>query len=189
MLIFAVGIASMTTNVGKYTIQALAEIINSTAPPGQPQLQTSDDIVREVERLRRAPLQSSAVQSERRIEAGEPVEQNRDAPPVQATRTQAMLTLIYQQRQHRVDQRTQDEIKAFLTESPDARAARVFEIRAAATPVSGSLSEARRLAYYRAMIMRGELIRNGITADRVVVRVDEQVREAEPESVRVFARP
>jgi len=188
MLILAVGIASMSQNVGRYIIEAIGQAIQN-GRPGQPP-QTTEEIVREIERMRQpAPIQSSPVETERRIQANETPERAPDARPVQATRSQAALTLIYQQRQHRLDEAAQNEVRSFVTESQEVRDARVLEVRAAATPTAGALSEARRLAYYRGMLVRAELMRHGIAADRITVRVDERVSDQEPESVRVFARP
>jgi hypothetical protein len=191
MLILAVGIASLSQNVGKAVIEAVAEVLNRDAKPGQPQVTTFEEVTREIERLRNqpAPIQSVPVETERRIESTQPPERAPDARPVAATRSQAALTLVYPQRQHLLDVAAQEAVKSFLTESEEVKAARSLEIHAIASPASGSLSEARRLAYYRAMLMRAELIKNGISADRIVVRVVPPATGQDGESVSVYAKP
>jgi hypothetical protein len=190
MLILAVGIASMAQNVSKDVVKAIAEAVNKNAPPGQPQVTTSEEIVAAIERLHRpAPIQSSPVEIERRIENREPVERAPDAREVRATRSQAALTLTYPARQSRLDEASRTELKGFLAESQEVRSARQIEIRAIASPTSGALTEARRVAYYRAMLVRGELLANGVTPDRIAVRVDERATTEDAETVRVFARP
>lgn len=190
MLILAVGIASMAQNVSKDVVKSISDAINKNAPPGQPQVSTTEDIVAAIERLQRpAPIQSSPVEIERRIENREPVERAPDAREVRATRSQAALTLTYPVRQSRLDESSRNELKGFLGESREVQAARQIEIRAIASPTSGSMTEARRVAYYRAMLVRGELLSNGIAPDRVVVRVDERATTEDADTVRVFAKP
>jgi hypothetical protein len=80
------------------------------------------------------------------------------------------------------------EIKAFLDGKPDVVKSGKFEIWSF-SPGTASVSEAQRVAYYRALKMRNLLIERGVAASRISaqVRVDDQVNRGH--TVKVVLKP
>jgi hypothetical protein len=80
------------------------------------------------------------------------------------------------------------EIKSFLDDKPAMIKSAKFEIWSFA-PGTASVSEAQRVAYYRALKMRNILIEKGVSASRISaqVRVDDQVNRGH--TVKVVLKP
>jgi len=97
-------------------------------------------------------------------------------------RAETEFTVIFQSRSFRLDDPARAEVDAFARGLDRSGA---FEIRAFASPQDGAVSEARRIAYYRAMVLRQRLVDAGVPAARIRVRVDEQGRPADAEAVRI----
>jgi hypothetical protein len=98
-------------------------------------------------------------------------------------RAEAEFTVIFQPRSFRLDDPARAEVDAFARAIDRAGA---FEIRAFASTGDGAVSEARRVAYYRAMVLRQRLVDAGVPAARIRVRVDDQGRPVDAEAVRIF---
>ena len=85
---------------------------------------------------------------------------------------------------------TRDKPLRTLTGPRDAalRNARFIVINAHAAPEAGGASQARRLAYYRAMILRNELISLGIEPHRLRIQVDETEDTSAGQTAEIFAK-
>ena len=152
--------------------------------------ETLDELNAVVEKLKAAakpvPLQTQPVEQEKKIEAT--VEEKKPVDKVAATSTQSMLTLKYPVRQSRLDATAEAELKTFLETSAPVRAARMLEVRAFASLAVGSVSEAKRFAYYRAMILRSTLITAGIPAEKINIQVEMSNAAEDSDIARVYAR-
>lgn len=110
------------------------------------------------------------------------------AAPIEVRTSQAFLTLKFARGGFKIDAAASKEIQAFLRDKGDLKAANV-EIRAFAQSTVGSVSEARRIAYYRAMQTRSELIKTGMPAAKVELKMRESASPEELDVVRIFAKP
>jgi hypothetical protein len=81
------------------------------------------------------------------------------------------------------DEAVRREIIAFAQKTRDGE----FIIRAFAVDNSGTITEARRLAYYRAMMVRQELVKAGLRANQVTAQIDDSTDIANRSLVRVLA--
>ena len=108
--------------------------------------------------------------------------------PVQVQSSQAFLTLKFTRGTFKIDEAASREIQAFLRGKSDVAGQKV-EIRAFAQSTVGSVSEARRIAYYRAMQTRTELIKTGIPASKVELKMRDSASPEELDVVRIFAKP
>ena len=96
--------------------------------------------------------------------------------------TEAALTIVFQPNAAHFDDAVKREIVSFATKSRDAE----FIIRAFAVENGGTISEARRLAYYRAMLIRQELIKAGLKPGQVQAQIDDSGDAANRSVVRVL---
>ena len=141
---------------------------------------------------------------ENRIEAPEsvvskPLEERETRVSVIETQTEpkgqaiavstSVLTLTYEG----VETRLVDEKKAEIigiVSAPEIRAAdNVITIRAYANAVNAPISQMRRVAYYRAMLLRSALMEAGISKDRIDVKLVETDNADEGQKVRLFLAP
>jgi hypothetical protein len=92
------------------------------------------------------------------------------------------LTIVYQHNATLYDEAVQREIIQFAAHKRDAH----LLIRAYAVETGGTISEARRLAYYRAMMLRQELVKAGLKPSQLAVQIDDHVDPAQRSLVRIF---
>ncbi len=111
-----------------------------------------------------------------------------DAPgTVTVERDEALLTLVFSQRATGVDQATADEMKAFIAAADRADGSGLLEIKAYAAR-DGAISDARRVAFYRLMTVRQQLIAMGVQVHRIKVRIEDRDRPADGDVLQIFAR-
>ena len=87
----------------------------------------------------------------------------------------------------RIDNGTTEKLKEYLGSAPLSKDDTI-EVRAIAQSTVGSISEARRIAYYRAMETRSQLIQAGFDSTRIIVKVRESVSPEDMDVVQVFKK-
>lgn len=108
--------------------------------------------------------------------------------PVVVKQAHAFLTLKFGRGAFKIDPTASGEIQTFLS-ADKATGDNKLEVRAFAQSTVGSVSEARRIAYYRAMQTRSELLRSGVAANRIEVKIRESLSPEEIDVVRIFEKP
>jgi outer membrane protein OmpA-like peptidoglycan-associated protein len=191
MMILAVAIAVMSENVSKVMVEQIAKVISKDPPdPNKTAEQMTREVIEAIEKLKATPppppVQTQPVEQEKKIESAA-VERAPDQK-VAVTSSQSALTLTFPPRQSRLDAAGEAELKTFLTTSAPVANAKTIDVRAYASLAVGSLSEAKRFAYYRAMIMRSTMIQNGIPADKIAIQVEVSNAATDTDVVRVFAK-
>lgn len=111
------------------------------------------------------------------------------APPeVQTLQRGDGFRIDFQPRSTRLDDATSEAINRRFASEPSWRGAVRIEIRANVDSAVSSVSDARRIAYYRAAIIRSAAIRSGINADRIrMILAEESAAGPAAQSVRVIA--
>lgn len=99
--------------------------------------------------------------------------------PVPVKTAQAGLALVieFQQRATRLDEAATAELAQTLSDGVRFRDADIIEIRATVNRSAPSLTDARRIAYYRAMLVRTAVLQAGLPASRVRIFNDETAPE------------
>lgn len=96
----------------------------------------------------------------------------------------ALITVKFKPTAVKVDPTTSEEIGRRLKTAPSGDVAR-FVVRGFAETSGGAVSEGRRLAFYRAMMVRQTLVAHGVPADHIVLNVRDTARNGEGEIVKV----
>jgi hypothetical protein len=112
---------------------------------------------------------------ERRIESTAAAPTAAPAPATTVTKQQAQLRLVYKPRATGLDDAAREAIGQALATDSALQTAKTVEIIAGVDAGNMAVSDANRIAYYRALILRGQLMAAGISADRIKVRVDPAV--------------
>ncbi len=112
---------------------------------------------------------------ERRIESAALAPTAPNIPAMTITKQQAQLRLVYKPRATGLDDAAREAIAQALAADSALQTAKTVEIIAGVDSGNLAVSDANRIAYYRALILRGQLMVAGISADRIKVRVDPAV--------------
>ncbi len=99
--------------------------------------------------------------------------------------TDAAFTIAFEDRGFQLDAAVTEEFDEFVragikTGTP------IFEIKSFAKVGGGAVTEARRLAYYRGMVVRQQLVKSGIPGDRVRMKVDDAATPEAENAVKIF---
>lgn len=140
----------------------------------------------EIEGNSNLTVRSANVDSEQKLEvASEEIKPSYGK--IEVTSSDAFLKLTFAKGNFRIDESTSGKLKDYLGTSPVAKQDTI-EIRAIAQSTVGSVSEARRIAYYRAMEMRSQLIQAGFDSTKIMVRVRESASPEDADVVQVFKK-
>ena len=100
-----------------------------------------------------------------------------------------MITLIFQPRALRPDVIMIKKFNDFMAANKADRLDTQYEIQAVANTNSGQITEARRLAYYRAMVARQLLIDTKIDPKFLRVIVVDSISDDPLDYVKIIAKP
>lgn len=89
---------------------------------------------------------------------------------VQVKGSSSLITLEFDDVTTRIDEASAMRVQNFLHDNVDDRTGKIAVWSFAASTV-GSISEAKRIAYYRGLSARNELMKNGFTTDQIEVHV------------------
>ena len=106
-----------------------------------------------------------------RIVSTKPADLERFGGGVDMKADKAMLTLVFPPRALRFDENAITKLTDFLDRNVADLAGRTVTVRALANIGDGTVTEARRFAYYRAMTVRQALIDRGIATKNVALTV------------------
>ncbi len=107
--------------------------------------------------------------------------------PIKVDESNMALKLSFSKGSFRIDEKTRERIKDYFVRSTELKQAQI-EIRAFAQSTIGSVSEARRIAYYRAMQARTELLKNGYKSDDITIKVRESISPEEIDAVHLIRK-
>lgn len=156
----------------------LMEAASAVAGNGKPQAGDTADLQREVQRLQRALAEAQArgampaagggveARPAKVVEVNGP--QAKDAVPAQLVQQAGGVVIAFSP--EAVSLNSDEASKARLALAPVLSAGRA-RIQ---VPVRAGFSEARRLAFYRAMAVRNLLLEGGLSAERIDVSIPEQ---------------
>lgn len=165
-----VAVALESRNEGRYEAQAAQR-------PDQPAL------------LEGSPLLTAPVAGlEKVIDAGQGVATRVPSSLVRTNFAPSLLTLTFQPRATAVDDLAAEEMKTFINASGLGENGAIFEIRGMARLDTGAASDARRVAYYRAMAVRARLIALGVKPERIRLNVLDRNGAENADKVEVGAR-
>ena len=116
-------------------------------------------------------LSRQAVSGEKRIVVTGLDRTTEEAATTSVARASSLLTLQFDPVGTRIDEPTSAAVGAFFTENAAAIKDRPLVIWSFANAQMVSVSEARRVAYYRALATRNELIKNGVLPENINVEI------------------
>ena len=158
--------------------QQKVEPTEAVPPPPPPPAATADATVEAP-----APNATTVGVSPERRSSSRPVSREK---PVEPASDAKRINLRFADRAFRIDQRGIAELAAFVGDTRAAESKTRLVIRAFASSADGALSEARRLAYYRAMTVRRELTERKIRPEEIRINVYDTNDKDQGSSVEIF---
>jgi hypothetical protein len=172
---------------GKSSVPAVAERIDPSPEPAKNPPQSSQLALLEPQS---GPATFSATRpspDETRIVSTRQADLDPFGGSVDVQVDKPMLTMVYEPRAVRLDGDATLKLSEFLNRNKDELAERRIRVRALANVRDGSVTDARRFGYYRAMAMRQLLIDQGYPANKIVVAIDDVSDSERHDVVEIFA--
>lgn len=160
-----------------------AQAITTARNAGTPPIVTVDD-----EASQDQNVQSIAVDREDEAAAIEAAPVRDIGTQEAVTVSQEGLTVTFQPQNSALDDAAVDVVREFGSTHELAQSGRTLEIIAFANTIEGNATDIRRVAYYRAMLIRNALLDAGIPASRIAVGVRDVRTAEEGGEVKVFGR-
>jgi hypothetical protein len=199
MLVLGLAVFSLSQNVSKGMLESIASAMKLTddLPKDLSPEEIADRVKAhvaereeefrvakaEVEQLKLARsepqtqviAENGASDKERRIESAAAPPSPQSGGASLATRQTDQIRLIYKPRATGLDDDARSAVGQALAEDGALRAAGRIDVVAGVDPKNLAVSDANRTAYYRALILRGQLMTAGIAPDRIRLRIDASV--------------
>ncbi len=196
MTILAVAIFGLSQNVSRSMVEKIAKAVKVENIDHN---ETTDNlaarVMAQIESQASAPTMVAKVElpvMERSVmeglEPGHKLTSNqlpaRDAAIEQAVlqQTTAFITVAFQKRATGIDPDTTDKIKTAMAEGERMKGS--IEIKAYAEKV-GPVSDSRRIAFYRLLNLRTQLIAMGVAPDRIRAKIEDSTDKETGDMVRI----
>jgi outer membrane protein OmpA-like peptidoglycan-associated protein len=209
MMLLAMAVFVLSQNVAKSAVEIIAKAANIDAPANAGVVELTAKVLDILKQAREAPPRSADPANAESQSApdrlSEPATQAAPAPPANvrapleriansALRQKApdpvpdgkRMLVSFGAGSFVIDGAAQSAIAGFVGEHVTGKPVRIL-VRGFASPTSGSLSEARRLAYYRAVTVRKDLLAQNIPASAIQVRIVDTPDGEQGRTVEIIA--
>jgi hypothetical protein len=193
MMMLALAVFSLSQSASKHAVEVIAKAVNADVKPTDNIKQMTQAVMDRLRRLKSADstteaskppeISVEAPESKPADAANEPRsekivgmrfsgQRSRDnQTPVQTPPDAPRITVNFEDRSFRIAQERAQSMAKFVDENKVVERAQNVIINAYAYSGDGALSEARRLAYYRAMTARKQLVDDKVRPDSIRINV------------------
>ena len=198
MIMLAMDVFVISQGVTKHSVEAIAKAVHADAKPSAGMKQLTQAIMDKVQQLQSAaPASDSNTPPSPSTEApaGEPVgraniandprpekivemrvsgaQPRNDQASVQIPSDAPRMRVAFEDRSFKIGQESAQSLAKFIDENKVVEQGQVVIINAYAYSGDGALSEARRLAYYRAMMARKQLADERVRTGSIRINVSD----------------
>jgi hypothetical protein len=188
MIMLALAVFVISQSVSKHAMEAIAKAVHADAKPSADIKQLTQAIMEKVQQLQSAvpvsePSEAKSAaptdpasdsRPEKIVEMRVSGARSRnDQAPVQIPPDAPRLTVGFEARSSKIEQEHAQSLAKFVDENKVVERTQTVVINAYAYSGDGALSEARRLAYYRAMMARKQLVDRKVRADSIRINVND----------------
>jgi hypothetical protein len=198
MIMLAMAVFVISQSVSKHSVEAIAKAVHADAKPNADIKQLTQAIMDKVQQLQSAaPVSDSNKPSSPSAEASagtsvapanvandshpekivgmrvSGAQPRNDQAPVQIPSDAPRIRVAFEERSFKIAQERAQSLAKFIDENKVIEQGQVVIINAYAYSGDGALSEARRLAYYRAMMARKQLVDEKVRADSIRINVND----------------
>jgi hypothetical protein len=193
MMMLALAVFSLSQSASKHAVEVIAKAVNADVKPNDNIKQMTQAVM---DRLRRLKSADSTTEANKPPEISAEGPENKPADPANDPRSEKIvgmrfsgqrsrdnqtpvqtppdaprITVNFEDRSFRIAQERAQSMAKFVDENKVVERAQNVIINAYAYSGDGALSEARRLAYYRAMTARKQLVDEKVRPDSIRINV------------------
>jgi hypothetical protein len=189
MMMLAMAVFMLSQNISKKAVEAIAQAVNADTKPNASVKELTQAIVDKLHQNTPAvapppPLPAPASQPAAATSDASPAPEKLIGTRVGETQgpkernfqtpsNAPHLVVDFNDRSFTIDQQREQSLSAFVEKNKVVEAAQAVVINAYAYSGDGALSEARRLAYYRAMTTRKQLVDAKVKPENIRVNVND----------------
>ncbi|MEM7470498.1 MAG: hypothetical protein AAF340_04040 [Pseudomonadota bacterium] len=133
-------------------------------------------------------IRSRRVVDEEEVIVVETPDVSKEEKETRVTQAATFLTLQFDPIGTKISESANDKVAAFLSEKKAQLDGRKIAVWAFVDVENGSVSQARRIAYYRALAVRNTLLENGLLAENVSVEIRPNPSEDDNNTVRLVVQ-
>ena len=208
MMMLALAVFSLSQSASKHAVEVIAKAVNADVKPNDNIKQMTQAVMDRLRRLKSADSTTEA-SKQPEISAEAPESKPADAAndprsekivgmrfsgqrsrdnqtPVQTPADAPRITVNFEDRSFRIAQERAQSMAKFVDENKVVERAQNVIINAYAYSGDGALSEARRLAYYRAMTARKQLVDDKVRPDRIRINVQDTTDKEKGSTVEMI---
>jgi hypothetical protein len=191
MMMLAMAVFMLSQNVSKKAVEAIAQAVKADTKPGASMKELTQAIVDKVQQTAKAVAAAPPAPPAPAPPASQAAPSNASPTPEKLVGTRVgdsqgpkernfqtpsnapHLVTDFNDRSFAIDQQREQSLAAFVEKNKIVENAQAVVINAYAYSGDGALSEARRLAYYRAMTTRKQLVDARVKPENIRVNVND----------------
>jgi hypothetical protein len=207
MMMLAMAVFVLSQSVSKHAVEAIAKAVNADVKPNSDMKQLTQAVMDKIQSLGSAGLsqtnagppsaESPAAKSAQADPTINPSPERLTSMRVGAPRARTEqatalpspdaphLTVGFEERGFKLDQDKAQSLGRFIEDNKVVERTAELVINAYAYSGDGALSEARRLAYYRAMIARKQLVDTKVKAECIRIIVTDTADKAKGSTIEI----
>ncbi len=191
MMMLALAVFSLSQSVTKKAVEAIANAVHADVKPNADVKQLTQSVMERLDRMRGAapaddapkPVPTAEVSAQQEAERpatlrlssarSQPAHAAAEVPP-DAPR----LTVNFSEKGFRIESDEAQSIVKFVDDNKAVEGTQTILVNAYAYTGEGAVSEARRLAYYRAMMARKQLLEGKLKSEKIRISVNDTADRA-----------
>jgi hypothetical protein len=196
MMMLAMAVFVLSQSVSKKAVEAIAAAVNADVKPNSDIKQLTQAVMQKIDNLRGstadpaapAPRPAETPADDQKI-AGMRIAAPRAQPrtaPIEPKPDAPRLTVEFDGGSYRIDEAGTLSVAKFVETNSVADKSKPILVNAYAFTGEGAISEARRLAYYRAMMARKQLIDAKVRPENIKINVSDITDKAKAQTVEMI---
>ncbi|WP_407156422.1 hypothetical protein [Bradyrhizobium sp. STM 3557] len=200
MMMLAMAVFVLSQSVSKKAIEAIAKAVNAEVKPDSDVKQLTQAVVAQIDRLQKSapaadqsPAAKSIPEAATQSENDRPTTMRMSARQTQPSQAAIdvpsdapRLTVGFADRSFKIEADQAQSIASFIGENQGATAGQTVVVNAYAYSGEGAISEARRLAYYRGMIARKQLVDAKVKPESIRISVNDTTDKSKGMTVELI---
>ena len=195
MMMLAMAVFVLSQSVSKKAVEAIAAAVNADVKPNADIKQLTQAVMQKIDNLRAladppAPAsRPTETPAEEQKIAGMRIAAPRAQPrtaPIEPKSDAPRLTVEFDGSSYKIDEAGTRSVAKFVETNSVADKSKPILVNAYAFTGEGAISEARRLAYYRAMMARKQLIDAKVRPENIKINVSDITDKAKAQTVEMI---
>jgi hypothetical protein len=200
MMMLAMAVFSLSQNASKKAVEVIAKAVNAEIKPDSNVKQLTQSVIERLDRLRGsthaddAQKPAPAAEVHAQPDAEKPATMRLSGPRSQTAHAAVevppdapRLIIGFGERSFRIEADDAQSVAKFVGDNKAVENMQTIVVNAYAYTGEGAVSEARRLAYYRAMMARKQLMDAKLKPENIRISVDDTADKARGLTVELIA--